>query len=127
VLTIVPDGAPLVGRLLVPTSAIGFVDAGRPVHLRLAAFPYQRFGVHEAVVRDVGRSVLFAGDAYGPLRVTQPAYPATVALARQTLRADGDERPLQSGMLFDADVVLERRRVVEWLFEPLLGTWRRGA
>jgi membrane fusion protein len=29
--------------------------------------------------------------------------------------------PLSAGMRLQADVLLERRRLVEWLFEPLLG------
>jgi membrane fusion protein len=29
--------------------------------------------------------------------------------------------PLAAGMRLQADVLLERRRLVEWLFEPLLG------
>ena len=120
-LTIIPDHSILVGHLLIPTSAIGFVRPGEPVRVRYDAFPYQHFGVHRAVIRDVARSVLFSGDSYGPLRVTKPAYPATVALSSQTIVADAREVPLQSGMLFSADIILEQRSILEWIFEPLLG------
>jgi membrane fusion protein len=119
-LTLIPKGSTLVGRALIPTTAIGFVTPGQQVRIRYDAFPHQHFGVHRAVVRDVARSVLFEGDAYGPLRVTAPGYPATLALERQTVVADARAVPLQSGMAFSADIVLERRRIVEWLFEPLL-------
>ncbi len=120
-LTLIPDHSTLVGRLLIPTRAIGFVEPGQQVRLRFDAFPYQHFGVHPAVLRDVARSVLFDGDGYGPLRVTQPVYPATVDLLRQTITADARDVPLQSGMLFSADIVLEKRSILEWVFEPLLG------
>ena len=33
--------------------------------------------------------------------------------------------PLAAGMRLQADVLLERRRLVEWLFEPLLGLGSR--
>jgi len=125
-LTLIPDDSTLVGRALVPTSAIGFVTVGQQVRIRYDAFPPQHFGVQRAVVRDVGRSVLFEGDAYGPLRVTAPVYPATLALDRQTIVADARDVPLQAGMSFSADIVLERRRIVEWLFEPLLRMRGRG-
>jgi membrane fusion protein len=121
-LTIIPNDSILVGRLLIPTSAIGFVQPGESVRVRYDAFPYQHFGVHRAVVRDVARGVLFSGDSYGPLRVTKPAYPATVALSSQAVTADAREVPLQSGMLLRADIILERRSILEWIFEPLLGT-----
>jgi membrane fusion protein len=29
--------------------------------------------------------------------------------------------PLAAGLRLHADVLLERRRLIEWLFEPLLG------
>ena len=119
-LTLLPAGSTLVGRLLIPASAIGFVSSGQAVRVRYDAFPHQHFGVQRAVIRDVARAVIFPGDAYGPLRVSAPAYPATIALDAQTIDADARAVPLRSGMSFSADVVLERRRIVEWLFEPLL-------
>ena len=119
-LTLIPNDSPLVGRALIPPTAIGFVAAGQDVRIRYDAFPHQHFGVQRATVRDVARGVLFEGDAYGPLRVAAPGYPATLTLDRQTIAADGRDVPLQSGMSFSADIVLERRRIVEWLFEPLL-------
>ena len=70
--------------------------------------------------------MLFDGDAYGPLRVTRPAYPATVDLLGQTIPADARDVPLQSGMLFSADIILERRTLLEWVFEPLFGMRGRG-
>lgn len=118
--TLIPDDSTLVGRLLIPTSAIGFVEPGQEVRVRFDAFPYQHFGVHPAVLREVARSVLFDGDTFGPLRVARPAYPATVALLRQSILADARAVPLQSGMLLRADIVLERRSILEWVFEPML-------
>ena len=119
-LTLLPSGSALIGRLLIPASAIGFVAPGQTVRIRYDAFPHQHFGVQRAVVTDVARAVIFPGDLYGPLRVSAPAYPATIALDAQTIVADARAVPLRSGMAFSADVVLERRRIVEWLFEPLL-------
>ena len=37
------------------------------------------------------------------------------------LRAFGSSQPLVAGMRMQADVLLERRRLIEWLFEPVLG------
>jgi membrane fusion protein len=41
------------------------------------------------------------------------------------LRAFGGSQPLVAGMRMQADVLLERRRLVEWLFEPVLGLTSR--
>lgn len=125
-LTLIPNDSKLIGRLLIPTTAIGFVEPGQDVRMRYDAFPYQHFGVHGARVHEIARSVLFDGDDYGPLRVTKPAYPASVDLLSQTIGADARNVPLQSGMLFSADIVLERRSILEWAIEPLLGMRGRG-
>jgi membrane fusion protein len=34
-------------------------------------------------------------------------------------------RPLAIGMQLDADVLLDRRRLIEWLFEPLVSVTGR--
>jgi membrane fusion protein len=44
------------------------------------------------------------------------------------VRAYGQPVPLQPGMQLDADVLLERRRLIEWVFDPiftLTGAWNR--
>jgi membrane fusion protein len=42
-----------------------------------------------------------------------------VALASQTVNAYGAPRRLLPGMAVEADVLLERRRLYEWVLEPL--------
>ena len=42
-------------------------------------------------------------------------------LAAQTIPAYGQQEPLQPGMQVEADVMLDRRRLIEWIFEPVLG------
>ena len=41
------------------------------------------------------------------------------------LRAFGTTQPLVAGMRMQADVLLERRRLIEWLFAPVLGLTNR--
>jgi membrane fusion protein len=54
-------------------------------------------------------------------RPGEPMYRITVALDRQDVIAYGQPQPLAAGMQLEADVMLERRRLVEWLFAPVLG------
>jgi len=56
-----------------------------------------------------------------------PIYRITVALTRQTAVAYGKAVPLQPGMQLEADVLIEKRRLIEWVFDPLFtltGRWR---
>jgi membrane fusion protein len=48
-------------------------------------------------------------------------YRIAVTLARQDIAAGAEVRPLVPGMQLEADVPIERRRLVEWLFAPVLG------
>ena len=50
----------------------------------------------------------------------EPVYRVTVRLPRQQVAAYGQSIALRSGMLLDADVWIDRRRLIEWIFDPLL-------
>jgi membrane fusion protein len=123
--TVVPAGATLQAQLYAPSSAVGFVQAGQTVRLRYEAFPYQKFGQQLGHVTQVSRAPLTAGE------LAALALPAVGAggepLFRITVALDALPAGMQlaAGMRMQADVLLERRRLVEWLFEPLLGLRHR--
>jgi membrane fusion protein len=130
--SLVPAQSRLQAQLYAPSSAVGFVRPDQPVLLRYQAYPYQKFGHQLGHVLQVSRTPLQASELAGlplPGSVTgaalgaagEPLYRITVALDAQSVAAYGTPQPLAAGMQLDADVLLERRRLVEWLFEPLLG------
>jgi len=94
------------------------------VQMRIAAFPYQKFGHQRGRIQQVGRTPLQAGElAALPLAVKpgEPLYRITVELDRQDVLAYGRPQALAAGMQLEADVMLDRRRLIEWLFAPVLG------
>lgn len=119
-LTIMPDNAELQAVLLVPTRAYGFVMPGQRTRLRFDAFPYQRFGLYEGEVIKTAQAIVLPNEVDMPVAVQEPVYRVEVALASQHIRAYGNTVPLQSGMLLSADIVLEQRSLLAWLFEPIL-------
>jgi len=121
-LTIIPDNSQLYAEIYVPGNAIGFVTAGDTVQLRYRAFPYQKFGLHKGVVKHVSRAPLYG--ASGTLSVSS-IYKITVALPEQYMVAYGQEQPLQAGMEIDAAILIDKRRLYEWLFEPLMSMARK--
>ena len=120
-LSILPAGSILEAQLFVPTRAIGFVEPGQDVRLQYDAFDYRRYGVHAGTVANVTASVLSPAEARHGATIGEPAYRVTVQIDRQFVVAEGRAIPLQAGMSVRADIVLERRTLVEWLLEPLLG------
>ncbi len=123
--SVVPRDSALLAHLYAPSSAIGFVRPEQPVLLRYQAFPYQKFGHHEGRVLQVSRTPLQAGDVALGAAGGEPVYRITVALERQTVAAYGEEQPLTAGMQLEADVLLDRRRLIEWIFEPVLSVTGR--
>jgi membrane fusion protein len=121
-LTILPADAKLEAHLFAPSRSIGFVRAGQPVLLRYPAFPAQKFGAQRARVIAVSRSALAPAEAgFTPADGSrEPVYRIRVALESQEIIAYGKPEPLQAGMLAEADILLERRRIIEWIFDPLL-------
>lgn len=119
--TLLPAGARLQAQLYAPSSAVGFVQAGQEVRLRFEAFAYQKYGHYPGHVVQVSRTPLAASEMAAlalPAAATggEPMFRITVALDEPA-----PELPLAAGMRLQADVLLERRRLIEWLFEPLLG------
>jgi len=120
--TVLPGSGVLEAELLTPSRAIGFIEPGDTVLLRYQAYPYQKFGHHEGRVSAISRSALSPGELGALLGNTQagePYYRITVQLSQQAVMAYGRSEPLKPGMLLEADILGERRRLIEWLLEPL--------
>ncbi|MGX9217110.1 HlyD family secretion protein [Massilia varians] len=123
--SILPEGNKLEAEMYVPSRAVGFIKPGMTALLRYQAFPYQKFGQHRARVREVATTSvrpeeLPASAAAMPgAAQSEPVYRVRLQLDQQAVRAYGTAMPLRSGMLVDASVMLERRKLYEWILEPL--------
>ena len=119
--SVLPGNGALEAELLVPSRAIGFIDPGDEVLLRYQAYPYQKFGHHQGRVARISRSTVSAGSPASPTGngPSEPYYRVNVALARQAITAYGQPEALKPGMVLDADVLGERRTLIEWVLEPL--------
>ena len=121
--TLIPEHSTLEGHLYSPSRSIGFVRSGQDVLLRYLAYPHQKFGTHKASVISVSRNPMLPAElGFTPTDGSrEPVYRIKVALEGQAIRAYGQLEPLQPGMQVEADILLDRRRLIEWIFEPLLG------
>ncbi len=129
--TLVPQGAALQAQLFAPSAAIGFVREGQPVRLRFDAYPYQKYGQRDGQVLRVSRTPLSANElaAMGwpdlaPGGRAEPLFRIVVALGPPPPEQAG--LALTAGMRLAAEVQLERRRLLEYLFEPLLALRARS-
>ena len=119
-LTLLPQDNDIQAKILVPVRSAGFVDVGQALHIRYDAFPYQKFGVQQGLVKSVSHTVLIPGDLNNaPIPINEPTYLVTATIGSQEILAYGKAVGLRAGMTFSADVELSNRTLMEWLLEPL--------
>lgn len=107
------SGRRLQAEFAIPQSGLSQVKAGQPVKLRYDAFPYQRFGIRFGTVHWVGP----AGVTQTPGE--QAAFRAVLELKDDSIPVRGTQRPLLAGMQGQADIVVGRRSLVSFAFEPI--------
>lgn len=121
--SILPSGSTLEAEIYAPSRSIGFVKPGMQVLLRYQAYPYQKFGQYSATIREVASTSLRPEELALPGAANtannEPVYRIRLTLSKQNVMAYGKSLPLKSGMLVDASILLEQRRLYEWVLEPL--------
>ncbi len=109
------------------TRQAGFVEKGQTVLLRYAAYPYQKFGMGNGEVTEVSRSPYVVQELPTHIAATlgalsqggDPVYRVTVRIKDQAVQAYGLAHALKAGMVAEADVVQDTRRLWEWVLEPV--------
>ncbi|WP_224971785.1 HlyD family secretion protein [Acinetobacter oleivorans] len=125
VVNIIPENVILEAHLYLPSQAIGFIKIGQNVKLRYRAFPYQKFGQATGHIFSISDTAMNARDIvnYGEFDTkfseNQAIYLVKVALDEQSIKAYGIKQPLKVGMVFEADIMQENRKLYEWVLEPL--------
>lgn len=131
-----PDADQMV-VLDVPAKSMGLVNEGQRVMLKYDAFPFKTFGVKAGTVVSVAQAPM---DTFmtGKPSTELPAAARIEALARQTtfrilvrpdgktFRAYGEERPIALGSTLTADIVIEKRRLIDWVIDPILALQGRS-
>ncbi len=118
-LHILPEGSELIAELLLPTRSAGFIQVGNNTRLRFDAFPYQRFGFINSEITRIDQTLISPNEVQLPISLQEPVYRLRAKLDQQQMQAFGKAFDLKSGMLFEADIMLEQRTLIEWLLEPI--------
>ncbi|HET7671329.1 MAG TPA: HlyD family type I secretion periplasmic adaptor subunit [Burkholderiales bacterium] len=134
-MTLVPEGDPLVAEVWVSNQDVGFVRPGQEAKVKLAAFQFQKYGLIEGRVLHVNADSTEAAspntrsDALGGRdRPMGPlAYRALVELGSQELAADGRRYALQPGMQVAGEIHLGTRTILEYLLSPVQRAFHEAA
>lgn len=129
-LTLVPDKEKLLAEVWVRNEDAGFVDLGQKVQVKVAAYPFQKYGLlHGKVTRvspdssetPVSSAVATPSVWSQPAQTAAqpPVFKALVELDSQALAVDNKRFDLRAGMQVVAEVNQGRRTVLEYLLSPV--------
>lgn len=122
-MTVVPRDEPLQAEVWISNLDAGFVRPQQPVKIKLAAFPFQKYGMIDGVVQQVSIDATDSKDINGgrpnaageePLQ-----YRALVALNTAYIERDGEKFRPSPGMQVNAEINLGSRSVLEYLLSPI--------
>ena len=102
-------GHQLVAELTVPEAGIGKLKLDQGVKLKYDAFPYQRFGAKH------GR-LAWLSPAKGE---SATGFTARVELTEKEITVKGQPRALNAGMSGTAEIVVGKRTLLSYVFEPI--------
>ncbi len=129
ILSIIPNNDPLTVTLFAPSEKAGLLRAGQRVVLRITAFPYEKFGFVNAVVREVATTPQAASDAAyehaGSSGQTQ-VYRILVDADLQAFARKNSQIVLRPGLSLEGDIIVEKRRLIEWAFSALFKLLERA-
>lgn len=123
---VVPDGTPLEIEAILSNRDRGFVHEGQEARVKLEAFPFTKYGTLSGRVLTVSNDAVPNGKDQPPnetgaerAAAGQLVFPVRISVGQTTVRADGEEAALTSGMTIVAEVKTGSRRVLEYLLDPL--------
>ncbi|MBG0811749.1 HlyD family type I secretion periplasmic adaptor subunit [Methylosinus sp. H3A] len=139
---IIPDDAGLEIECYAQNKDIGFIQTGQTAVIKIESFPFTRYGSLDGHVTRVARDAIPEPDAQtiegNPAKTTKSSYfgggqrtqnlvfPVTVAPDSRIMNVDGQAIPLSPGMAVSVEIKTGKRRILEYLFSPLVETASRA-
>jgi hemolysin D len=124
-MTLVPSGEKLQAEVWLKNEDAGFVVRGQKVKVKLAAYPFQKYGMVDGEVIQVSADA--TERANGAFQSAEAAsssgmhstYRTLVQLKQQYLEVEKDRLRLSPGMQVSAEVKLAEQTVMEYLLSPV--------
>jgi len=137
IMRIVPEDAALEIECYLPNQDIGFVKEGQDAVVKVESFPFTRYGTINARVTRIARDAIPQPEAEqtetnssqrqskstqsGLAQRTQNlVFPVTLRPETTLMGIDGTNVPLQAGMATTVEIRTGSRRILEYIFSPLM-------
>lgn len=126
VMTLVPQGEQLFADVSIKNEDVGFIEAGQKAQIKIATYPFQRYGMASGKVVRVSADASDTAKANpantnpGPDNLAIAVYKARIQLDQQNLRdSQGNLLTLTPGMQIVAEINQGKRTVLEYLLSPV--------
>lgn len=136
IMRIVPDDASLEIEAYVENKDIGFVKVGQEAIIKVESFPFTRFGTIDGYVTHVSHDAIPEPDATnaegmptkskkdsffgGAQRTQNLVFQVLLKTKQDYMAVEGVKIPLTSGMAVTAEIKTGKRRIIEYIFSPLV-------
>jgi hemolysin D len=136
IMRIVPQGEKLEIEAYLPNKDIGFVHEGQEVAVKVDSFPFTRYGLLSGKVTHIARDAIPQADAAqiegnparpsesqtfaGAQRMQNLVFPVTITIEKPELVVGGRRIAMSPGMTVTAEIKTGSRRILEYLFSPLV-------
>lgn len=136
IMRIVPIGEKLEIEAYLPNKDIGFVKVGQEVAVKVDSFPFTRYGLLAGKVTHIARDAIPQPEAAqiegnparasesqtfaGAQRMQNLVFPITITIDNPELVVEGRRIAMSPGMTVTAEVKTGSRRILEYLFSPLV-------
>ncbi len=137
VMQIVPADTKLEVECYLPNADIGFVRKDQKAVVKIESFPFTDYGTLDGTVERVAHDAIpqpeadqreenpataskDAGMFGGGQRFQNLVFPVTLTMDRASMNSEGTEVPLLPGMAVTVEIKTGTRRILSYLFSPIL-------
>lgn len=110
---VTPVNTPLLIKATVLNQDIGFVKEGMNVSVKIDTFNFQKYGMIEGEVKTVSKNSI-QDEKLGPV------YEVYITPLTHTLKVEGNDENIRTGMSLTAEINVGKRRIIEFFIYPLI-------
>ncbi len=111
--SIAPKGARTILKVDINERDRGFLRAGQAVKMKFSAFPYQRYGFINGTLEYISPTTQRSSEAEAPV------FKGNVSLDKDYYAVGDLKYPLRFGMVATAEIVVRKRRLIDYALDPL--------
>lgn len=112
-IALTPIEKPLIIKAQVLNKDIGFIKTGMPVSIKVDTFDFQKYGILHGTVKSISQNSIL-DEKLGLI------YEVYITPKEDTLLVEGKEQKISPGMTLNAEIEVNKRRIIEFFIYPLI-------